>query len=247
MGRLISGPGFFRLALAMVVFVHHVSRLALGGAAVYLFFVLSGFWIAKMWRTEYVSTRSPYFTFVVSRVWRLWPVFFLTAGLGMLLWRLSGQAVSPPLAFSTVAIFGYSMQVVPNVPGWSLDIELQFYVLAPLLLWLGARSKPFLIAALGLTAFAWLSPVPGLPRYLPLFLLGVLYERDQRPISTGLALGGAALTLLGLLLVAASPWRGILLGGAHVTSLFAFNAALPSATPATEPTRCSARSRTRST
>ena len=53
MYQIIVGPGFFRLILATLVFLHHTSSIALGEMAVIVFFVLSGYWIAKMYREKY--------------------------------------------------------------------------------------------------------------------------------------------------------------------------------------------------
>jgi peptidoglycan/LPS O-acetylase OafA/YrhL len=46
--------GAFRLLLASLVVVAPFSKLSLGSVAVELFFVLSGFWIHKMFRAKYV-------------------------------------------------------------------------------------------------------------------------------------------------------------------------------------------------
>src|ERR1700675_4798789 len=71
------GPGFFRLFLSFVVVFHHSFPLRLGAWAVYVFFILSGFWISRMWRQRYAQTHRPLLTFVVSRWWRLAPVFLI--------------------------------------------------------------------------------------------------------------------------------------------------------------------------
>src|ERR1700721_2634089 len=71
------GPGLFRLFLASVVVLHHSFPLKLGSWAVYVFFILSGYWICRLWRQQYVQTQSPLLTFMVSRWWRLTPVFLL--------------------------------------------------------------------------------------------------------------------------------------------------------------------------
>src|SRR5579863_217672 len=84
-GRIVSRlawpvrPGAFRLFLALMVFVNHFSSLDWGGAAVYAFFVLSGFWIETMWTERYRHCRRPYLTYMVSRVWRLAPVMVLVS------------------------------------------------------------------------------------------------------------------------------------------------------------------------
>src|ERR1039457_628074 len=77
LGRFIAPPGLFRLSLAFVVFVSHCTRLELGSAAVYLFFMLSGFWVRQMWSKEYAPTTAPYRTFIISRLWRLLPVHYI--------------------------------------------------------------------------------------------------------------------------------------------------------------------------
>jgi peptidoglycan/LPS O-acetylase OafA/YrhL len=71
------GSGLFRLLLASAVVFHHSFPLRLGAWAVYVFFFLSGYWISRLWRQRYTNTRNPLLTFLVSRWWRLAPVFFL--------------------------------------------------------------------------------------------------------------------------------------------------------------------------
>ena len=46
---VICSPGTFRLLLALLVVLDHFTGIMVGRAAVYLFFVLSGFWIHRMW------------------------------------------------------------------------------------------------------------------------------------------------------------------------------------------------------
>ena len=71
MPMTVLGPGMFRLLLSLLVVLHHSLPLRLGTWAVYVFFILSGFWICRMWRQRYAETQSPYLTFLVSRWWRL--------------------------------------------------------------------------------------------------------------------------------------------------------------------------------
>ena len=92
--RALSGPGAFRLILASLVFVHHTSRLAIGPAAVYLFFCLSGFWIYRMWNGRYSKTVNPYLTYLISRLWRLLPTFLLVSGLAIGIELAMGRTLS---------------------------------------------------------------------------------------------------------------------------------------------------------
>ncbi|MCK1503118.1 acyltransferase [Bradyrhizobium sp. 188] len=227
-----SGPGFYRLILALAVVVHHISRVNLGHAAVYIFFVLSGFWICSMWDTKYSHKRNPYFTFTISRFWRLAPVFVICSALAWLVAVHTGIAASfSPAAwaqevFSSIFILGYSsLPLQPNTPAWSLDVEMQFYVIAPaiamLLLW------NWRIAVSVCAAISVMAALARLPNYVLPYLIffatgGAAYVSKWRP-SKGSAL--ASLGVIGCLLatITVSPLRDVLLGGAHPGPLYRFN------------------------
>jgi peptidoglycan/LPS O-acetylase OafA/YrhL len=85
----LGSPGALRMALAFAVFVHHTTLFNLGMAAVLIFFVLSGYWVATMWDRTYSKTSQAYFTFLVSRFWRVAPVFALCSAIAwaLLYWR----------------------------------------------------------------------------------------------------------------------------------------------------------------
>jgi peptidoglycan/LPS O-acetylase OafA/YrhL len=76
---------------------------------------------------------------MVSRAWRLLPVFWLTGALaiGVAVYLRSSVPVTPHVIVSDVAILGYASLrgYSSSLPAaWSLDLEIQFYLLAPLLL-----------------------------------------------------------------------------------------------------------------
>ena len=141
-----ASPGAFRMALALSVFLHHTTSYNIGMSAVLIFFVLSGYWVTKMWAATYSKTRSPYLTFVISRFWRIVPVFALCSGVtwALLYWRGETPAHIGGLArqiFSNLFILGYNaLPYQANVPGWSLDMEMQFYLIAPLVIFLISKS-----------------------------------------------------------------------------------------------------------
>jgi peptidoglycan/LPS O-acetylase OafA/YrhL len=134
--KAFTGPGMFRYFLALTVFLHHLTRFRVGNAAVYVFLVLSGYWIYQMWTAKYIETNRPYVTYCVSRAWRLFPVFWLCSALTIALdpaGVLSGGSGFHYWA-SQAGIFGYNaLPYRPNAPAWSLDVEMQFYVIAPLI------------------------------------------------------------------------------------------------------------------
>lgn len=150
--RALSAPGAFRLFLVLVVVLHHSFPFRLGAWAVYVFFILSGYWIARMWRGKYVKTRQSYLTYIVSRWMRLAPVFMLCILLGVLgkialndtkdaYWLHFGWWIRQLL----IAGSADAGKILP--PSWSLDVEMQFYLVAPLLILLTYKAP--VVATLG--------------------------------------------------------------------------------------------------
>ena len=131
----LAAPGCFRLFLALLVLIDHATRLNLGTAAVFVFFTLSGYWIRVMWEKRY--SHGPYWIYVVSRFWRLMPVFALGSCICWML--LIARGAVPPIhdallhqLVSNIFIVGYDLLAYrANAPAWSLDIEVQFYLVAP--------------------------------------------------------------------------------------------------------------------
>ena len=231
-----ASPGAFRLLLAMLVFVHHFSRLALGTFAVMAFFVLSGFWLHRMWTEKYRLTRSSYLTFMVSRVWRLAPVMALTTLMMIGMYEAFGiytadtHALDPIwLGVSSIILLGYAwLPFMPVGPAWSLDIEMRFYLLAPLLAAALARfgKTAVLIAALLATSLSlWLTTTTLLANYIVFFVVGMIASAaDWRP-SQRLANLSGLITIAAVVFTALSPFKDLLLGGAHRGALFVYNPA----------------------
>lgn len=201
-----AAPGALRMALALSVFLHHTTKFNLGMSAVLIFFVLSGYWVATMWTKTYSKTNWSYVTFLVSRVWRVAPVFALCSAIAWaLLWWRGGAPENVGglihQLFSNVMILGYnSLPYQANVPGWSLDMEVQFYLVAPMVVFLVSRN---LYAVLGCVALSLFAPKLGgsatvLP-FLYFFGIGVAAAtHDLRP-SRRLAYGSLAASVALLL------------------------------------------------
>ena len=182
--------------LALWVFVAHAvefgpywsaTRHVHANWAVDIFIILSGFVIFHLLRTG-----ENYRTFITRRWFRLFPVFALCflialalyAGLGIndsLAFGIGQQEIAPHLVTHAVMLHG----AVPNEllphsaqailpPAWSISVEWQFYLLAPLLFIFVARPNwkvALVVAALvamrvlheaGQLGVFW----PGLPRAL---------------------------------------------------------------------------------
>lgn len=220
---LPSAPGALRLWLALVVVFHHVTRIEVGKAPVLVFFALSGYWVYKVWNARYAQTVQPWLTFVISRWWRLAPVMVLAvcASIAALIVTHDGalpflRAMPLRQAFSSVFVFGYAqMPVRPLGPAWSLDIEMQFYLAAPLLALLVRR-----IAALFALAGAYFIYTAGIAVYPELvlssflvpFVLGMVAARHDWSVSPRIGAAGQALAIALVAAAWLSPWRAQLLG-----------------------------------
>ena len=215
---LIAPPGAFRLILALVVFVNHTLPIQLGSCAVYIFFMLSGYWVHEMWFREYRFTNRPVLVFFVSRLWRLLPMYYVVLLILVSVRSIGGQHPFPwqhsltvqalHFYFSHALLFFYAMldpELRTFLPVWSLDIEMQFYAVAPLLficMSAGAdRCRTMLVtlvSSVGLLVFLGFyeglrAQAGFLPMYLLFFMVGVrTAQRKWRP-SEATALSGSAI------------------------------------------------------
>ncbi len=136
-------------ALAIVVYHLWLPQVGLLGAAVDLFFVLSGFLITTILLTNSLS-RQFLVSFYARRALRIWPIYYLSLGLLVLLVRIvpdAGQLDGLPyFATFTQNIPYYCSNSAPAfIPAfrhtWSVAIEEQFYLFWPAVLWvLGRRA-----------------------------------------------------------------------------------------------------------
>ena len=172
-----------------MVVLQHASVFALGHWAVIVFFMLSGYWVTAMWERSYRKTRAPYFTFMVSRYWRLLPVYLTCYGL-ITLWYwwqsprwpdLLAHWQNPSWTLPVLFIVGSCYAPTPLVPTWSLDVEVQFYLVLPLLAALiaaltqwRAPLRQFAFGALLLGAAAIYAFRVPVGTFLIFFVIGML-------------------------------------------------------------------------
>ncbi|REH01887.1 acyltransferase family protein [Flavobacterium aquicola] len=186
-------PGLVRFALASLVVLFHITKFVfIGHLAVYCFFILSGYWVSLMYETKYSKTKQPLLVYYCSRIFRLLPVYYLISVLTfIMLFIFDIQSIEridftsfSGIGFALINIFmlGYNqLNFAPLVPAWSLDIELQFYLLLPIfLLFLQQRKKRILFISISFILtlvlsflFTELFICKTILKYLVFFLIGI--------------------------------------------------------------------------
>lgn len=164
-----------------------------GFMGVALFFVISGFVIT------HVVTADSRQSFLLKRFFRIFPPLWIVIGLSLILTWAGTRAGMPgyagiPYSLNDVLLGMATLDVIVPLPravlgvGWTLSVEVFFYLHAALMLPL-IRRRPEVAAAL-LTAWAWWVPaklvrlgvandirplvqLAEMIQYLPLFAVGI--------------------------------------------------------------------------
>ena len=204
----------------------------LPGLGVFLFFAVSGFIIATQARRSEKSPLSPSFlkAYFSRRVLRIEPPYLLVL---LATWTLlvvtayqpegtrqfytAPDSIHLSLLTSVVYLHDLIWGAFPRLfpPGWTLEVEVQFYVLAPLLFWLwrrldGARFRAAFAICVWIAAnvVATLMPTKigpvfvgySLLRYFGYFWLGVVLADSREAIDRLSArLRPSAVTAIGLI------------------------------------------------
>lgn len=196
--------GSLRFLLACLVLLSHlgISIVGLnpGVIAVVIFYVLAGHVVAGLW-TKWQYQPNPLICFYHDRSWRILPQYGVAVLFATLLWLNGAQSpflTKPPalvdwlsnLAIIPLNYFMYTGQdrftLIP--PAWSLATEIQFYLLAPLLL-SQKLSRLIICLVLSLIIFVlaqyqWLDTdyygYRLLPGILFIFIIGALQELRHR-------------------------------------------------------------------
>jgi len=206
--------------------VHWFHALNLGRMGVQLFFVISGFVIGALLSDREFDLRA-LARFMMRRMVRLTPPYFAAIALALALFEIFRRAnpagvyleLRPDLLLCSLAYLCYplGLPLYVNV-GWSLEIEVQFYLLAccsvPLVLARGARTA-WLTAAC-LVAIAPFAPEVTALRYAPPFVVGMAIVAYRR--------GTLGLPVFALLSVGLSAWWGAFLGEPETGTILALGA-----------------------
>ena len=198
--------GLRGLAALMIVFYHCGMELRLppffmpGYTGVHLFFVLSGYLIAKPFLARLSSERAlpSWRNYALRRVVRIYPTYFV-ALVFFIAMRFVGHAHRPTLrdgVLHALLVFNWGRPsdfLAINIVMWTLAIEAQFYVLLPLAAALAKKGLPghgrasAWLLGLAFVVVGWISRVaeywatkPGELRFrlpfsfLDLFAMGML-------------------------------------------------------------------------
>ncbi|WP_158746819.1 acyltransferase [Acidisphaera sp. L21] len=185
----------------------------LGFFGVQLFFVVSCVTLTRSWRQQqalrgYPSLRD----FMIRRLFRIAPAYYLAAAL--YLW-LSWNGLPAATRLATFLTFtnGWSPGQMPTMPdawigvpgGWSIEAEVAFYALFPMLMVTIRGFWPALVALLVSLPFAWVANGLGwaayvqdygstatdqflyywLPNEMPVFLAGLVLHEVIIKLSPG--------------------------------------------------------------
>jgi exopolysaccharide production protein ExoZ len=111
-----------RAVAALLVVWAHASNTVYGRVGVDIFFVISGFIIAR------IAARREPVRFIIDRVWRIYPVYWI-AVLPWVALAYSLNASTPDRLAATITLWPvYGEYVQPYLrPAWSLCFEMLFY------------------------------------------------------------------------------------------------------------------------
>ncbi len=214
---VLNGPGMLRLLLALLVWVSHASRLEVGGPAVMVFFMLSGYWVTGLYLRHDGSVAS----FMVDRFLRVWPLLAIVA-VGTVAARLWLDVPAAGNLASTLLLLGLATRN-HDVLGvaWSLDFELQFYFALPFVMMLVApagvlaRWRALMLLLVATPIGLWLMYDQGIATVLalaPAFGAGLAIRLTGWTCSGRTALASvAAFASFGLLCLLVPDLRHILL------------------------------------
>lgn len=202
MGRLQSVQILRFVAAAMVVLLHASPNFGIGAAGVDIFFVISGFIIARASAGKNVEA------FIADRVRRIYPIYWLAAlPMSIAIIHVKGFEPSRVLTSLTLfPIFGGSPRPYLAV-AWTLCFEVFFYAAFAVFLWRRATWKGllacyFVVLIIGLISRWHPATFFGSPIIIE-FGLGVLLTR-LRAVGewTGLCLIVAG----AIVIIATAPW-----------------------------------------
>lgn len=172
-------PGMFRLCLAAAVVLAHISTIDCGRLAVMIFFFLSGYWTTRIWNEKFDSNHT--LKFYLSRFLRIYPLYIIVM---ISLCILLSQPISP----TQISLLGVASSD-KDLTGvsWSLDVELQYYLLVPFIAaYSGSARLQTLALSIIAAVFGWWAfseyDIRNVFMYIPAFTLGAMvFSNNWKP------------------------------------------------------------------
>lgn len=212
--KSIVAPGAFRLILAFLVIISHLSSFNVGRVAVILFFTLSGYWVKALWEND-----KNLYDFWINRILRIWPLYFICILLTSICF---GYAIS----IYNILLFGVSSVKNGMILGveWSLDIELQFYFILPFILWINGEINKksshilFLLPILIASVTGWIlfhyTGFRNTLMYLPAFAFGMfMHEYNEFDYKINYKISLFIFCAIPLILLAIDPLKCLIVKG----------------------------------
>lgn len=234
-------------ALSIIIVVaYHAGVPGFGGGfiGVDVFFVISGYLIITLIQRDVASGQFSFADFWARRIRRIVPAYLaMLAGTSILAWNAllfsdelvnfakSAQAsalmVSNHFFYNRQGYFDVASDAQPMLHTWSLSVEEQFYVIAPVVMFFGWRYLPrkFAIALAGLAAAASLAGCIAFvarDQSMTFFIMpfrawefvaggavGFIAARiasQSKPITAGLGFFGVALIALSAVFISEQPY-----------------------------------------
>jgi peptidoglycan/LPS O-acetylase OafA/YrhL len=170
--------GTWRLVLAWVVVANHTAglrdistNLEIGKVAVATFFFISGFLMPLTFDTHYraYGTLAGSRKFYVNRFLRIYPIYWASLAVTLLAVLIYGPTLMEHATtledlsrvrtyLSNILLVGLNQTRMWggdfrfNPPAWTLDVELQYYLLVPFILLMTARSRRWVSVTLSALA-----------------------------------------------------------------------------------------------
>ena len=185
------GLGTYRLLLSYMVIAshtieyHNIFKIELGTIAVSTFFFISGYLMLLTYEVNYAKfgLSIGFKNFFINRVMRLFPIYWATLLIPFILAFIFYAKNGKWEVYPQVSILGWLQNILLiglnqslffwgyvriNNPAWTLDVELQYYLLVPFIF--TAYKKYRNVTSLGL---AFLSIVGLLLYFRPLNLVDI--------------------------------------------------------------------------